>query len=311
MRILPRVNDDVNEEWLADKSRHAPVDGLKAQRLTVPLVRPSSNSILQECDWEDALISIGQAINQINPDRIAAIVGPHTDAETMVSAKDLLNLIGSENLFVHTDSDVDPSALPSTRDTDFRHNYLFNTGIANLEKSDFILLVGTNPRFEAPLLNARIRKSWRNSWIDDIALIGPKGLDLLYDYEWLGDDIKTLKAVANGKHAINKKLVSAKNPVIILGQQLLKGTDSSNAYDLVKYISNKFNAKFNVLHSNASQVAAYDLGFRNDTELTLEDNGDPALVWLFGVDDKNLKVPSNTFLIYQVMYYPAKSDLSL
>ena len=303
MRIIPRLNEDVNEEWLADKSRHAPIDGLKTQRLTVPLVRPSSDSHLQECDWEDALISVGQAINQVDPNRIVAIVGPQTDAETMVSVKDLLNMLGSENLFVHADSVLDPSSLPSSSDIDFRHNYLFNTGIADLESSDFILLVGTNPRLEAPLVNARIRKAWRNSWIDDIALIGPKGLDLLYDYDWLGDDIKTLKAIADGKHEINKKLVSAKKPVIILGQQILKSNDSSNVYDLVKYISNKFNAQFNVLHSNASKVAAYDLGFRNDSELNLEDNGEPALVWLFGVDDQNLKAPNNTFLIYQVFYY--------
>ena len=302
LRILPRLNEDVNEEWLADKSRHAPIDGLKTQRLTVPLVRPSSASHLQECDWEDALISIGQAINHVDPKRIVAIVGPHTDAETMVAAKDLLNQIGSENLFVHSDSAIDPSVQPSSADLDFRHNYLFNTGIADLERADFILLVGTNPRFEAPLVNARIRKSWRNSWIDDIALIGPKGLDLLYDYEWLGDDIKTLKSVADGTHAINKKLSSAKNPVIILGQQILRNNESSNAYDLVKYISNKFKAQFNVLHSNASQVAAYDLGFRNDSELNIEDNGEPAIIWLFGVDDQNLKTPSNTFIIYQVFY---------
>ncbi|CAG2181653.1 unnamed protein product, partial [Oppiella nova] len=222
LRIIPRLNEEVNEEWLADKSRHAPIDGLKRQRLTVPLVRPSSDSHLQECDWEDALISVGQAFNHVDPRRMVAIVGPHTDAETMVAVKDLLNRVGSENVFVHSDPDVDPSATPRGADIDFRHNYLFNTGIADIESSDFVLLVGTNPRLEAPLVNARIRKSWRNSWIDDIALIGPKGLDLLYDYEWLGDDMKTLKAVADGSHAINKRLSAAKKPVVILGQQILR-----------------------------------------------------------------------------------------
>ncbi|XP_054156605.1 NADH-ubiquinone oxidoreductase 75 kDa subunit, mitochondrial-like [Oppia nitens] len=302
LRIIPRLNEDVNEEWLADKSRHAPVDGLKAQRLTVPMVRPSSDSTLQECDWEDALISVGQAINHVDPSRIVAIVGPHTDAETMVAIKDLVNSLGSENVFVHTDTQLDPSALPGSQDLDFRYNYLFNTGIADIEKSDFILLVGSNPRLEAPMVNARIRKSWRNSWINDIALIGPKGLDLLYDYDWLGDDIKTLKSVANGTHPISKKLASAKKPIIILGQQILRSNnDNSNAYDLVKQIADKHpNIEFNILHSNASQVAAYDLGLRNGSELNLEDNGEPALVWLFGVDDSQLKIPqNNTFLIYQ------------
>ncbi|CAG2122625.1 unnamed protein product, partial [Medioppia subpectinata] len=111
--------------------------------------------------------------------------------------------------------------------------------------------------------------------------------------------MKTLKAVADGSHAINKRLASAKKPLIILGQQILRADGDTNAYDLVKYIAHKHNVEFNVLHSNASQVAAYDLGLRNDCEFTLEDNGDPALIWLFGVDDKNFKTPKNTFLIYQ------------
>jgi len=301
LRIIPRVHEDINEEWLADKSRHAPVDGLKRQRLTVPLLRPSSDSHLQECDWEDALISVAQAINHVEPNRIVAIVGPHTDAETMVSIKDLLNLIGSENVFVHTDSDVDPTCGPKSADLDFRSNYLFNTGIGDIEKSDFVLLVGTNPRLEAPLLNARIRKSWRNNWINDIAVIGPKDLDLLYDYEWLGDDMAALHAIASGKHPINKRISSAKNPIIVVGQQILRSNEPSNAYDLVKCISDKFGAKLNVLHSNASQVAAFDLGFRPDSQLEIDDNGEPAVIWLFGVDDSKIKIPKNCFLIYQVI----------
>ncbi|CAG2180826.1 unnamed protein product, partial [Oppiella nova] len=119
------------------------------------------------------------------------------------------------------------------------------------------------------------------------------------DYEWLGDDMKTLKAVADGSHAINKRLSAAKKPVVILGQQILRSSDATNAYDLVKYIAHKFNAEFNVLHTSASQVAAFDLGLRPDSELKLEDNGEPALVWLFGVDDRGFRVPKNTFLIYQ------------
>jgi NADH dehydrogenase (ubiquinone) Fe-S protein 1 len=306
LRIIPRIHEDINEEWLADKSRHAPVDGLKRQRLTTPLLRPSSDSHLQECDWEDALISVAQAINHVEPNRISAIVGPHTDAETMVAVKDLLNLIGSENVFVHIDSDIDPTSGPKSDDLDFRSNYLFNTGIANIENCDFVLLVGTNPRLEAPLLNARIRKSWRNNWINNIALIGPKDLDLLYDYEWLGDDVSALKSIADGNNAINKIMSSAKNPIIIVGQQILsQNNQHSNAYDLVKYISQKFGTQLNVLHSNASQVAAFDLGFRPDSQLRLDDNGEPAVIWLFGVDDSRITIPKNCFLIYQVFnnYY--------
>lgn len=94
MRILPRVHEDINEEWLADKSRHAPIDGLKTQRLTVPMLRPSSGSQLQECDWEDALISLAQTISHVEPSRLVAMFGPHTDAETMVTVKDFFNSIG-------------------------------------------------------------------------------------------------------------------------------------------------------------------------------------------------------------------------
>lgn len=95
LRIIPRVHEDINEEWLADKSRHAPIDGLKTQRLTVPMLRPSSGSHLQECDWEDALISLSQTISHVDPSRLMVMVGPHTDAETMVAAKDFLNSFGN------------------------------------------------------------------------------------------------------------------------------------------------------------------------------------------------------------------------
>lgn len=94
LRIIPRLHEDINEEWLADKSRHAPIDGLKTQRLTVPMLRPSSDSHLQECDWEDALISLSETLDHVNPSRLIAIVGPHTDAETMVAIKDLFNNFG-------------------------------------------------------------------------------------------------------------------------------------------------------------------------------------------------------------------------
>jgi NADH dehydrogenase (ubiquinone) Fe-S protein 1 len=302
LRIIPRIHEEINEEWLADKSRYAPVDGLKRQRLTVPLLRPSSDSHLQECDWEDALIAVSQAITHCNPSRVVSIVGPHTDAETMVSIKDFLNLIGSENIFVNIDSQLDFSAMPKSKDIDFRHNYLFNTGIANTENSDFVLLVATNPRFEAPLLNARIRKAWRENWLNDIALIGPKQLDLLYNYEWLGDDVNILHAIAAGKHPIVSKIENSKNPMIILGQQVIRGNQLSNAYDLVKYISQKYKIQFNLLHSNASQVAAFDLGLKPASELILDDNGEPAVIWLFGVDDDNLNIPKNCFVIFQVYF---------
>lgn len=300
LRILPRLNEDINEEWLADKSRHAPIDGLKNQRLTVPLLRPSRESALQQCDWEDALIIISNSISNIaeRPNNLKAIVGPMTDAETMVAIKDLFNSLGSEELYFHVDSSIDPSIIPTN--TDFRANYLFNTTIAGLEDGvDFVLLIGTNPRFEAPMLNTRIRKLWKANILSDIVSVGPKDLDLLYDYQWLGDNTSSLYQILDGKSPINEKLKNAKRPIIILGQQILKGDQESNAYDLAQKISQRFNAEFNVLHSNASAVAAMDLGFKPSFQLKINENDGQNLLWLFGVDDDKIEIPKNYFTIYQ------------
>lgn len=209
--------------------------------------------------------------------------------------------LDSDGLYAHVDGKFDKSTIPKSADLDFRRNYLFNTGIAALEEADFVLIVGSNIRYEAPLVNARIRKAWKESALDDIALVGPKNLDLLYDYSWAGDDVNTLTQILSGTHPITAKLKAAKKPVVILGQQILKsnGTES-NALDLAKDIAAKYNADFNVLHSSAAQVAAYDLGFRPSSELAVQDNNQPALLWLIGVDDAELKIPKNCFVVYQV-----------
>lgn len=301
LRILPRLNEDINEEWLADKSRHAPVDGLKNQRLTVPLLRPSRESALQQCDWTDGLIIVSNSISNISerPKHLKAIVGPMTDAETMVAIKDFFNSLGSEELYYHVDSSIDPSIMPDN--LDFRSNYLFNTSIAGLEDDvDFVLLIGTNPRFEAPMLNARLRKLWKANILDDIASVGPKDLDLLYDHEWLGDNTSILYDIINGKNAICKKLKNAKKPIVVLGQQILKQPgEETNAYQLAQLISQKYNADFNVLHANASAVAAMDLGFKPSSKLEFSESDGQNLLWLFGVDDDKLEIPKNYFTIYQ------------
>jgi len=300
LRILPRVNDDVNEEWLSDKSRFAPVDGLKNQRLTLPLLRPSRGSPLQACDWEDALLTVSQAINHVSPSQVTAIVGPHTDAETMVALKDLLNGIGSENLYVHVDSSIDPSCGPSSKDLDFRSNYLFNTTIADLEEGgvDCVVLVGTNPRYEASLVNARLRKAWRNNLIEDIAVVGEKDLQLLYEYEYLGETLDTLKELAEGKHSFTEKIRKANRPIMVLGQEVLKGSKDTNLYDVARATCEKLGLELNVLHSQASRVAAFDLGYKPSNEW-IPDKSSDSLLWLVGVDDVNVKAPDNCFVIYQ------------
>ena len=139
--------------------------------------------------------------------------------------------------------------------------------------------------------------------MNDIAFVGPKNIDLSYDYQWLGDDLNTLQQIYSETHPIVKKLKSAKKPIIILGQQILKSENSKDSiYSAVKLISEKFNADFNLLHSNASQVAAFDLGFKPSFEMNLDDNNQPTVMWLFGVDDNGLQIPKNCFVVYQVIY---------
>lgn len=301
LRILPRTNEDVNEEWLSDKSRFAPVDGLKNQRLTLPLIRPSRGSALQACDWEDALLTVSQALNHVAPSNMTAIVGPFVDAETMIAMKDLLNGIGSENVFVHVDSSIDPSCGPSSKDLDFRTNYLFNSTIVDLEEGgvDLVLLVGANPRYEASLVNSRIRKCWRNNLIEDVAVIGEKDLQLLYEYEYLGETMGTLKDLADGKHPFVEKIRKANRPILILGQEVSKGSQDSKVYDVARATCEKLGLELNVLHSQASRVGAFDLGYKPSNEWKPNNSGDPSILWLVGVDDVNIKAPDNCFVIYQ------------
>lgn len=306
LRILPRPNEDVNEEWLADKSRHAAVDGLKTQRITAPMVRPSRGENLQAAVWEDALITLADGFVRAsrNPNNIEAIVGPMVDLETMVAIKDLLNSLNCDNLYVHYATDVDPSAIPTQSDLDFRSNYLFNSTIAGLEfdEIDYLLIIGSNPRFEAPLVNARIRKAWRAHNLDRIALIGPKDIDLLYGYEHLGDSVDVIQKILEGKHPAAKDLRAAKNPSIIFGQQLLSRASSTpgSLYHLTRSLADKYKAQFNVLTSSASHNAALDLGFKPTTERKLAaESPEASITWLFGVDDKDLPLSKNSFVVYQ------------
>lgn len=150
------------------------------------------------------------------------------------------------------------------------------------------------------MLNSRIRKLWKANTLDDIASVGPKDLDLLYDHQWLGDNTSVLYDIINGKNAICKKLENAKKPIVILGQQILKQPgEETNAYQLAQLISQKYNADFNVLHANASAVAAMDLGFKPSSKLEISENDGQNLLWLFNVDDDKLEIPKNYFTIYQ------------
>ncbi|KAE8739365.1 hypothetical protein FOCC_FOCC015136 [Frankliniella occidentalis] len=300
LRILPRLNEDVNEEWLSDKSRFA-CDGLKRQRLVAPMLK-NENGELTAVEWEDALIGVAKALLRAGG-QSAAVAGGLADAEALIALKDLLNKLGSEALCTEHTFPQDGSG------TDLRSSYLLNNKIAGVEDADLILLIGTNPRYEAPLLNARIRKTWIHKECD-VALLGPK-VDLSYDYEHLGDDTTTLKKLASGQHPFNKKLSSAKKPMIILGGQQFGRQDAAAILAAVQQLSQSLSSSnsdkewkiLNVLQQVASQVAALDIGYKPGVSAIREDP--PKVLFLLGADEGTITradLPKDCFVVYLGMY---------
>lgn len=292
MRVLPRLNDEVNEEWISDKSRFA-CDGLKTQRLTTPLIKNGDK--FEIASWDEALLTIASAYNQIKPagDELKAISGALVDAESMVALKDLLNKLGSEN----TTTDV--AQATGAHGVDVRSNYIFNSTIEGVEDADQILLVGTNPRHEAAVLNARIRKVWMRLDLE-IAHVGQE-FDSTFKLEKLGTSAKDLQAALKGKYG--KKLASAKNPLIIVGSGVAQSEDADAIFSTVAEFASKnknFNSEswngVNLLHREAARVAALDLGFQN---LSAE-SAKAKFVYLLGADEiSGADVPKDAFVVYQ------------
>ncbi|XP_029386399.1 NADH-ubiquinone oxidoreductase 75 kDa subunit, mitochondrial isoform X2 [Echeneis naucrates] len=299
MRILPRLNEDINEEWISDKTRFA-YDGLKRQRLTEPLVKNESGQLVPTT-WEDALTRVAGAMQGVEGNDIAAVVGGLVDAEALVSLKDLLNRLNSDNLCTE---EVFPLAGAGS---DLRSNYLLNTGIAGIEEADLLLLVGTNPRYEAPLFNARIRKSWLHNELQ-VALVG-KEVDLSYTYDHLGESAKVLQEIASGSHSFSKILAKAKHPVVVVGSSCLQREDGAAIMAAVSTISQNALVSsgveetwkvLNVLHRVASQVAALDLGYKPGVN-TIRTNP-PKVLFFLGADAGCITrqdLPKNCFIIYQ------------
>ncbi|MBA3049028.1 molybdopterin-dependent oxidoreductase, partial [Brevundimonas sp.] len=251
MRILPRVNEGINEEWLSDVSRYA-VDGLQRQRLDQPYVR--ENGKLRAASWDEALGMVAAKLNAAPADRIGVIAGDLQDAESMKAALDLFRALGSAN----TDCRQDGSALGYGP----RESWLFNSGLAGVEKADAVLIVGSNPRTEAPLLNARLRKAWL-AGTSEIGLIGEQA-NLTYDYSWLGAGSKTLAKLPK---AAMDALTKAERPAIIVGGGALSGAGGPAVLNALGALAKKVGAVvdgwngFNVLHTAASRVAGLDMGF--------------------------------------------------
>ena len=297
MRILPRLNDDINEEWINDKTRFA-CDGLRLQRLSTPLIRQDNQ--FAPASWEQALSAIGNAFHKIAPkgNEFKAIAGQLTEVESLVAMKDLANKLGSDNLAL----DMPNGDKPIAHGVDVRYNYLFNSKIYGVEEADAILLVGTNPRHEAAGLNARIRKQWLRSDLE-VGLIG-ENFESTFEYEHLGNDASALKKALSGP--FGKKLTQAKKPMIIVGSGVTEHPDAKAIYEIVasfvernasNFASDAWNG-YNVLQRAASRTGAYEVGFTvPSTEVA---NTTPKFIWLLGADEIAAKdIPKGAFVVYQ------------
>ncbi|XP_059618641.1 NADH-ubiquinone oxidoreductase 75 kDa subunit, mitochondrial [Phlebotomus argentipes] len=295
MRILPRENEEINEEWLADKSRFS-CDGLKRQRLITPMLRMPSGE-LQPVDWESVLIQVAKRVRDAQG-KVAGVAGSLADCEAMVALKDLLNRNGSEVLCTEQGFPTDGSG------TDLRSSYVLNASIAAVEEADLVLLVGTNPRYEAPLLNTRLRKGFVHNELN-VAVVGPK-IDLSYDYEHLGSDANTLSQIVGGSHAFSARLKAAKRPLIIVGADQLTRKDGKAVLASLQGFASQLQAGkedwkvFNVLQRNASQVGALDIGYTPGVERLKE--AQPKVVFLLNADAGAVtreSLPKDCFVVYQ------------
>ena len=306
MRVLPRLNEEVNEEWISDKARHA-CDGLSRQRLDRPYVR--INGKLKTASWADAFAAIAAKVKDISPDKMAAIVGDLAAAEEIKALKDLMGSLRVQNI----DCRQDGAKITGGP----RQSYLFNSTIAGVEAADAILLVGANPRWDAPVLNARIRKAWLAGDVK-IANIGPV-VDLTYPAQQLGTDIAVLQQIADGSHDFARALTDAKRPMIVLGSGALTRADGAAILKLAAKIAGDTGMigpagghaeggwnGFNILHTAASRVAALDLGFLpgpngRDVAGIVDgaQKGEIDFLYLLGADEFDVAHLGRAFVVYQ------------
>ncbi|HMR31825.1 MAG TPA: NADH-quinone oxidoreductase subunit NuoG [Geminicoccaceae bacterium] len=299
MRVLPRLNEDVNEEWISDKTRFS-YDGLKKRRLDVPMLKKDGR--LQPVSWQEALAAVAERLRAVPGERVAAIVGDLVDLEAMTVLKDLMAEIGSP----HLDCRQDGAKLGEGG----RAGWLFNSTIAGIEQADVVLLVGCDPRHEAPVLNARIRKRWRQGQFK-VARIGPP-VDLTYPVEELGAGTATLQELADGRIGFSDVLKGAKKPLIIVGPGAVARPDGAAVLAAARALAEACGAVqdewcgFNVLHTAASRVGGLDLGILPgeggcDVAGILDgaSGGEIEVVYLLGADEIDTSRLGNAFVIYQ------------
>ncbi len=296
-RILPRLNNDINEEWISDKTRYS-CDGLLKQRLDVPYIKKENK--LQKSNWDEALDLLIKKIKEFQPNEIAGHIGDMTNMENALGFKKLFNLIKSNNLeFREKKFYINSSE---------KINYIFNSSINGIEQSDLILLIGTNPRHEASMLNARIRKAFVQKKVP-IFSIGDPG-DLTYNYKILSDKTDEIKKIINNESELSNKILSAKNPIIIIGESVLELKSGKYIFEEIKNFlvqNNKISQEWNplnILIQNASTVGLLDLKIipdqkeNNFTFFNNLENKKFKLLYLLGSDNLEFK-KDNEFVVYQ------------
>ena len=293
-RVLPIINEDINEEWISDKTRYA-CDGLLNQRLDVPYIK--YNNKFEKASWEEVYKIIKSKIENSNKDKICGFIGDLVNMEASFIFKEFFDrTIGNNN--------YESRSSQSFIDSSIRENYLFNSSINGIEESDLILLVGTNPRFEATIVNARIRKAYLNNNTEIISLndVG----DLTYNYKSLDGATQTLKDIIDNKNDVSKKILDAKKPMVILGDSFLN-TKFANIlfYSLKDFLfkNNKYTDQWNplnILATNAATVGNLDLDIINEKDDLINDLNQNKfeVVYLLGQDNLNFN-KKNEFVIYQ------------
>ena len=297
-RVLPIVNEDINEEWISDKTRYA-CDGLLKQRLDTPYIR--LNGKLKKTSWNEALKILINKIKSFHPNEVAGLVGDLADLEMIYSFKSFFDkCIESPNLECRQDRIyINPQE---------RINYIFNSSINGIEEADFIILVGTNPRLEATILNARIRKAYLKNNLK-IYSIGDVG-DLTYPYENIGSKTSVIREIVSGFHEVYNKIKKAKKPMVIIGESALYGNSGKYVFETIKsflfennFIKKDWNA-LNILTQQASRVGAIDLGVYSLNEkdnfsfFNKLDNDEFKFLYLLGADNINFE-KKNKFIVYQ------------
>jgi NADH-quinone oxidoreductase subunit G len=288
LRVLPRTNDDINEEWISDKTRYV-VDGLARQRLDRPYIREAGK--LRPASWGEALDVVAAKLNATAPDRIGVIAGDLQDAESMKAARDLFRGMGVAS----TDCRQDGMALGAGP----RESWLFNSTIAGIEQADAILLVGINPRLAAPVLNARLRRRWMAGALR-VGVIGEQA-DLTYGYDYLGAGAASLSGLSGQDSDFAKALKAAKAPAIIIGAGALSRADGAAVLKAAADVAKAFGLRWNVLHTAASRVGGLDLGFvpgeGGKTAGELAQAGGADVLFLLGADEIDLS-QTRAFTVY-------------